>query len=62
MLIKITDNYNNVIEEGIDAESYLESQDYDSELELVLNRLDYTNINEVYWEELLIEKEIDLFY
>lgn len=61
MKIKISNQNGNTEFEG-DAESYLEQQNYDSELETILNALDYTGINEVYWEELLIEKEIDLFY
>lgn len=61
MKIKITNQNGNTEFEG-DAEQYLELQNYDSELETILNALDYTGINEVYWEELLIEKEIDLFY
>lgn len=61
MIIKITNENGNTEFEG-DAENYLEKQNYDSELEVILNTLDYIGINEVYWEELLIEKEIDLFY
>ena len=61
MIIKIT-NQNGKVEFEGDAESYLEQQNYDSELENILNALDYAGINEVYWEESLIEKEIDLFY
>lgn len=61
MIIKIT-NENGTTEFEGDAESYLEQQNYDSELEVILNALDYIGINEAYWEESLIEKEIDLFY
>ena len=62
MKIKITNQESNLVTYIGDAEEFLEIQNYDSELEVILNTLDYTGINEVYWEELTIEKEIDLFY
>ena len=61
MIIKITNENGNVVFVG-DAELYLEMEDNDTELELMLNALDYAGINEVYYGDLLIEKEIELIY
>lgn len=61
MIIKVENEKGNVVFVG-DAELYLEMEDNDTELELMLNALDYTGINEVYYGELLIEKELELIY
>lgn len=45
-----------------DAEEYLELQDYDTELEAVLDMLDYNNVKYVRFENMLIEKELELIY
>ena len=45
-----------------DVEEYLEMNDYDSELEAVLNVLDYNNVKYVRFENMLIEKELELIY
>ena len=45
-----------------DVEEYLEMNDYDSELEAVLNVLDYNNVKCVKFENMLIEKELELIY
>ena len=45
-----------------DAEEYLELQDYDTELEAVLNMLDYSNVKYVKFENMLITKELELIY
>ena len=45
-----------------DIEEYLEMNDYDTELEAVLNVLDYSNVKYVKFENMLIEKELELIY
>lgn len=45
-----------------DVEEYLELQDYDSELEAVLNVLNYNNVKYVRFENMLITKELELIY
>jgi hypothetical protein len=44
------------------AEFYLELQENDTELELMLNALDCTTIQEVYYGDLCIEKVLELIY
>lgn len=61
MKIKVENENGNVVFEG-DAELYLNMEDNDTELELILNTLDYTGISEVYYGDLLIEKELELIY
>ena len=45
-----------------DAEEYLEMNDYDTELEAVLDMLDYNNVKYVKFENMLIVKELELIY
>jgi len=63
MIIKVENEKGNQIFNG-DAELFLEMEDNDTELELMLNALDYdcTGINEAYYGELLIEKVLELLY
>ena len=61
MIIKVENEKGNTVFVG-DAELYLELNDNDTELEQILNALDYTNISEVYYGDLLIEKELELIY
>ena len=44
-----------------DVEEYLYLEN-DIELEEALNRLDYSSVKSVIWENLLIEKELELIY
>ena len=45
-----------------DAEEYLEMNDYDTELEAVLDMLDNYNVKYVKFENMLIVKELELIY
>ena len=64
MIIKVKEN-GNLIFKG-DAEEFLESYDYDEELELALNELDYPDVKVVrflgYLGSWIIEKEKELIY
>ena len=45
-----------------DAEEYLEMNDYDTELEAVLDMLNNYNVKYVKFENMLITKELELIY
>ena len=61
MQITITNENGNVVFNG-EADDFLFQQDNDTELELMLNALDYANVSEVYFGELCIEKVLELIY
>lgn len=61
MIIKVTNSETEMEIYFGDAEEYLDLEN-DSELEEALNRLDYTSVKSVIWENLLIEKELELIY
>lgn len=61
MQITITNENGNVVFNG-EADDFLFQQDNDTELELMLNALDYANVSEVYYGELCIEKVLELIY